>query len=227
MSKRRKYDTNSNTKPVYIKELKPQTYAQQHYLTTLSESTITFAHGSAGTGKTFIAAWHALDLLLKGEISKILLTRPIVATEDLGFLPGTIDEKVHPYLLPLFDSIECHIGPTKMKALFEDGKIEIAPLAYMRGRTLSNAYLIADEMQNSTKDQMRMLLTRIGYDTTYAITGDSSQSDLYQSSDNENGLAWAIKKLTGKNPAINVVEFKKTDIVRNPLIEHILTHLDS
>ena len=225
MTRKSKYALDKQPKPFFVKELKPKNYSQEMYLESLQNSIITFGHGAAGTGKTFLAVYVAVTKLLNNEIDKIVLTRPMVATEDIGYLPGNVEEKISPYLMPLFDGLQAFIGPTKMKQLFDDGKIEIAPLAFMRGRSLTNCMVIFDEAENSTKEQMKMFLTRIGYGTTFAINGDQSQSDL--DNRNENGLTWAIRKLRARNNSINMVEFSKKDIVRNPLIEEILTHLES
>ena len=149
------------------------------YLDAIRNSTITVGVGPAGTGKSFIATYVAIEKLLKKEISKIILTRPIVeAGENLGYLPGTLEEKVSPYLRPVLDCIESHVGVTKMNDLIKDGVIEFAPLAFMRGRTLSDCVLILDESQNTTVAQMEMFLTRLGENCTMIIDGDLSQSDL-------------------------------------------------
>lgn len=230
MSKRhQKYPTSEdgNASAKYglvTQSLKPKNKNQELYVEALSEAKICMCIGPAGTGKTYLASWVALDKLAAGEIKKIILTRPIVATEDIGYLPGTAEEKIHPYLLPLFDAIEDHVGPVVLKTLREKGLIEVAPLAYMRGRSLNDAFVILDEAQNVTREQMKMFLTRIGYNTTFSINGDHTQSDLTGQGDN--GLAWACDRLRGKDDAIRVVEFMKRDIVRNPLIEKVLTFLE-
>ena len=170
----------------------------------------------------------ALEKLMNNEIDRIVLTRPVVeAGENLGFLPGDLNEKLHPYLLPLLDAIEDHVGPIMAKKLMEAGKIEIAPLAFMRGRTFNNAYVILDEAQNTTQEQMRMFLTRLGYNAMFCINGDNSQCDLPVLKPGGHGLQWATNKLRGNVPEIAVVEFSSKDIVRNVLITKILTYLDS
>ena len=162
MSKRnQKYPTSEdvNVSAKYglvTPSLKPKNKAQELYLEALNTSKICMCIGPAGTGKTFLAAWLALDKLASGEIKKIILTRPIVATEDIGYLPGTADEKIFPYLLPLFDAIEDHIGPVALQKLKDSKVIEVAPLAYMRGRSLNDVFVILDEAQNVTKEQMKM-----------------------------------------------------------------------
>jgi len=211
-------------------KLKPKNYSQELYVESLKENTITIGNGPAGVGKTYLVTAVALEKLMNNEIDRIVLTRPVVeAGENLGFLPGDLKEKLHPYLLPLIDSIEDHVGPTMAARLMESGKIEIAPLAFMRGRTFNNCYVILDEAQNTTKDQMRMFLTRIGYNTQFCINGDHSQSDLkfgYNSRE-EHGLAWACRKLRGAVAEVSIVEFHSKDIVRNPLIGKLLAYLDS
>jgi len=214
-----------NEQKSFIRNIQPKNVAQEQYVNALRENIITFCMGPAGTGKTFIAANLALQRLFDGEIDRILITRPIVATEDIGYLPGTLEEKIHPYLLPLLDAFEDHIGPAKTKELMELGLIEVSPLAFMRGRSINRAFIILDEAQNVTKEQMKMFLTRIGYNTFMAINGDGTQTDLPNKADC--GLAWAVDKLTGVSKEIGVIEFAKSDIVRNPLIEKILTHWDS
>lgn len=223
-------DVNREQRKYRLRPLQPKNQPQQSYLDALYEAKITFGLGPAGTGKTFVASYVACEKLLSGEIDKIVITRPIVeAGEKLGFLPGDLDAKIHPYLLPLLDAFEHFIGPKLTKEFLESGKIEVAPLAFMRGRTLTNAFCILDESQNTTIDQMKMFLTRIGSGTTYAINGDASQSDLEEQSYKpiENGLSWAVRKLRGKTSKIYVNEFRKADVVRHPLIGEMLTHLEA
>jgi phosphate starvation-inducible PhoH-like protein len=227
MSRRKqKYPQNMDQQQKsFLKTLHPKNPAQEQYMNLLQESKICFCTGPAGTGKTYIASNIALQKLYDGHIERILVTRPIVATEDIGYLPGTLEEKIHPYLLPLLDAFEDHVGVVKTKELLEHGLIEVSPLAFMRGRSLNNAFIILDEAQNVNKEQMKMFLTRIGYNTVMAINGDSTQTDLPNKSDC--GLSWAVEKLTGVSRDISVVEFNRSDIVRNPLIETIINHLDS
>ena len=209
----------------FLKSLHPKNPAQEQYINHLTESKICFCIGPAGTGKTYIASNIALQKLYDGDVQRILVTRPLVATEDIGYLPGTLEEKIHPYLLPLLDAFEDHVGVAKTKELLEHGMIEASPLAFMRGRSLNNAFIILDEAQNVTREQMKMFLTRIGYNTVLAINGDSTQTDLPNKSDC--GLSWAVERLTGVSTDIAVVEFSRGDIVRNPLIETMLKHLES
>lgn len=203
----------------------PRNEAQRQYMESLRTATITFGTGPAGTGKTFLAVGVALEKLFANEVERIVITRPVVeAGEKIGYLPGTFEEKLHPYLLPIKDAIEDWVGPTKAKHLMESGKVEIAPLAFVRGRTFNECFCIADEMQNATQDQMTMLLTRIGYGTTMAINGDPSQSDI--ANPKNNGLAWATQRLRGRSAKIDVVNFYSNDIVRHPLIGDMLKWLD-
>ena len=225
MSRKQRYAADSSTKKsgTFLNQMTLKNSAQEAYADLLQESIITFGCGPAGTGKTYIAAYYALQALLNDEVRRVILTRPIVATEDIGYLPGDMLEKIHPYILPLLDAVEDHVGPTKAKELLNFGSIELIPLAYMRGRSLNDSFIILDEAQNTTPEQMKMFLTRLGYNSKMVITGDSSQSDLQVPM---NGLRWASERLKGTNPAIAVVEFAASNIVRNPLIEGMLAHLD-
>lgn len=202
-------------KKIYAKTLK-----QKVYLEMLKKSNIVFAIGSAGTGKTYLGVAYAISQLKKGTIKKIIITRPVVeAGEKLGFLPGDLKEKVDPYLIPIYDALEEFIGKESLTKLIEKGNIEIAPLAYMRGRTLDNAIIILDEAQNTTKAQMKMFLTRLGFNSKMIITGDITQIDLpnHQGS----GLIEAtsiLKKIKG----IDIVEFIQDDVMRHPLVSKII-----
>lgn len=222
MARNKRYPGQS-TKASYVKGLTALNEAQRHYLDMLNESTVTFCTGPAGTGKTYLAAYVALTRLMAGEFSKVILTRPIVATEDIGYLPGDMLEKIHPYVLPLLDAIEEHLGQTKARELMGLGTIEIIPLAYMRGRSINNACIILDEAQNTTPAQMKMFLTRLGRDSAMAVTGDPRQSDLNIP---ENGLTWAVDRLVGSSSEISIIEFGSSNIVRNPLIGTMLARLE-
>jgi phosphate starvation-inducible PhoH-like protein len=228
--KRNKYPPStvkSEGKPITIKHIiSPKNTAQALYLESLREQPLTICNGPAGSGKTFLVTAVALEKLLNQEVNKIVLSRPVVeAGEHLGFLPGTLEEKLHPYLLPLLDSIEDHIGPAMSKKLMEAGKIEIAPLAYMRGRSLNNCFVILDESQNATVEQVKMFVTRMGYDSIFAINGDTTQTDLKTGS-HENGLQFLIRKLRGRDSKINYIEFRNSDVVRSEMVKRILSLLD-
>jgi phosphate starvation-inducible PhoH-like protein len=213
-------------KETFMKKVQAKNYTQELYMQHLREDPVILGTGPAGSGKTFIATAIAVEKLLANEVSKIVLTRPIVeAGEKLGFLPGTLEEKIHPYLLPLLDGLNAHLGVKRVQDFLADGKIEVAPLAYMRGRTFDNCFVILDEAENTSKDQMKLFLTRIGFNTTMAVNGDHTQTDLDKRT--ENGLTWVVRKLKGKTPDISVVEFSKSDIVRSPLIGTLLTFLEA
>ena len=159
--------------------VRPKTLGQAGYVQAIDEHTITFGIGPAGTGKTYLAVAKAVRAFQEGQVRRIILTRPAVeAGENLGFLPGSLNEKVDPYLRPLYDALSDMFGPERMRALLDDGTIEVAPLAYMRGRTLNDAYVILDEAQNTTAQQMKMFLTRLGFNTKMVVTGDITQVDL-------------------------------------------------
>ena len=196
---------------------------QYKYLESLNSSTITFGVGPAGTGKTFLAVAYAVQLLLDSKIKKIVLTRPAVeAGERLGYLPGDLSQKIDPYLVPLFDALEYFMGSEKVSLLIEKRSIEIVPLAYMRGRTLSNACILLDEAQNSTMTQIKMFLTRLGENSKMIITGDETQIDLPNKI--VSGL-YKTRTALSKIEKINVIEFDNSDIIRNPLVAEILEAL--
>lgn len=223
---KQKYPQHVEKEVVIKHKINAKNIAQELYIESLRSSTVTICLGPAGSGKTYLVTAIALEKLLSHEVERVVITRPVVeAGEHLGYLPGTLQEKLHPYLLPLLDSIEDHIGPTMTKKLFENGKIEIAPLAFMRGRTFNNCFVILDEAQNATKEQVKMFITRLGYESIFAINGDGSQSDLPHQT--ENGLNWVANKLKGVESSINVCEFRRGDVVRHPLISTILTHLEA
>jgi phosphate starvation-inducible PhoH-like protein len=186
--------------------------------------------GPAGVGKTFLVTGVALEKLLSAEVSKLIITRPVVeADERLGFLPGTLEEKLDPYLKPIYDALEDHVGPTMAKRLLESGRVEIAPLAYMRGRTFNHAYVILDEAQNTTVKQMKLFLTRLGHGTFACIDGDVTQSDLTRPRDHvgawENGLEYVTRKLVGKTDLVGYSRFGHEDVVRSALVQTILSLL--
>ncbi len=207
-------------KTVNGKLIYPKTIGQRYLFQCMRNSEIVFASGVAGTGKTYLAVVYAANLLKKGDIRKIILTRPAVeAGENLGFLPGDLKEKVDPYLRPLYDALHDTLGQEQVEKLLEKEIIEIAPLAYMRGRTLDNAFIILDEAQNTTRSQMKMFLTRMGFNSKVVITGDITQIDLIKKKDS--GLLNAKQLLNGIE-GISFVELTSLDVVRNPLVQKII-----
>jgi phosphate starvation-inducible protein PhoH and related proteins len=200
--------------------IRPKTVAQWKYVRTIRQHDLTFCIGPAGTGKTYLAAVLAVRALLDGECERLVLTRPAVeAGEKLGFLPGDLQQKVDPFLRPLYDALHEFIDADKIPLMIEKGTIEIAPLAYMRGRTLSNAFVIVDEAQNMTPAQMKMVLTRLGFRSKMVVTGDLTQTDL--PADRTSGLIVAEQILQGID-GIGFAFFSKTDVVRHALVERIV-----
>ncbi|WP_423063942.1 PhoH family protein [Candidiatus Paracoxiella cheracis] len=200
--------------------VKPRTPNQQHYLKAIQKYDINFSIGPSGTGKTFLAVASAVAALDKEEVTRIVLTRPAVeAGESLGYLPGDLTQKIDPYLRPLYDALFEMLGLTKVHQMLEKGIIEIAPLAFMRGRTLNDSFIILDEAQNATKEQMKMFLTRIGFGSKAVITGDITQTDLPKKT--ESGLRHAITLLQDIEE-IQFTFFKSNDIVRHPVVQRII-----
>lgn len=198
----------------------PKTLNQKRYLEAIFAKEVVFGIGPAGTGKTYLAMAAAINALLKGDIEKIILTRPAVeAGEALGFLPGDLEEKITPYLRPLYDAIHDMLGKENAEKLMEKGVIEIAPLAYMRGRTLSKAYVILDEAQNTSPEQMMMFLTRLGDNSRMIVTGDITQIDLPRKQ--ESGLR-QITQILARIPEIELFYFESFDVVRHPLVQKII-----
>jgi phosphate starvation-inducible PhoH-like protein len=202
--------------------LLPRNKNQESYLQKLQDErkNIVFAIGPAGTGKTLLAVLNGIKLLQEGVIDKIIVTRPAVSVdEDIGFLPGTLNEKMEPWTRPIFDVLGEYYQTKEIAQMLEDGIIEISPLAYMRGRTFKNAYIIADEMQNATQNQMKMLLTRLGENSTMVVTGDLAQADRLK----DNGLIDFIGKIEGrKTQHIDVVRFDQRDIERHKAVAEVL-----
>lgn len=202
------------------KIIRPKTLGQKKYVDAIKRSSIVFGVGPAGTGKTYLAVALAVYALKNKEIDKIILTRPAVeAGEKLGFLPGDMNEKVDPYLRPLFDALQEMMGQDTYLRHIERGSIEIAPLAYMRGRTLSNSFIILDEAQNTTKEQMKMFLTRMGENSRIVVTGDVTQIDLPKNV--KSGMIDAIEVLDGVE-GIEIVKLTAKDVVRHELVTRII-----
>jgi len=202
------------------KTINPKTMGQYQFVKAMEEKDIVFAIGPAGTGKTYLAVVYAVTQLKKGNIHRIVLTRPAVeAGESLGFLPGDLKEKVDPYLRPLYDALHDMLGQEACEKYMEKGIIEIAPLAYMRGRTLEDAFVILDEAQNTTSSQMKMFLTRLGFNSKMVITGDITQIDL--ANGKASGLRDVPEILKGI-PEIEILRLSSDDVVRHPLVQKII-----
>jgi phosphate starvation-inducible PhoH-like protein len=206
------------------KPIRPRTANQQKLVEGCKKDDLIFAIGPAGTGKTYVAIALAISALKNRQIKRIILSRPAVeAGENLGFLPGDLKEKIDPYLQPIYDALLDMMPPKKLEEYLKDGIIQIAPLAFMRGRTLSNAFVILDEAQNTTIPQLKMFLTRMGLNTKYIITGDITQIDLPRKQ--HSGLILALKILNGVE-GITTIHFDKNDIVRHKLVREIVDAYD-
>ena len=206
----------------YVKNVRPCSDNQRRLLDAIDQRNMIVAVGPAGTGKTFLAIAKAVEALEGGKISRIVLSRPAVeAGESLGFLPGALEDKLAPYLRPLYDALSDRLGAKRLKAYLAEGVIEIAPVAYMRGRTLNNAFIVIDEAQNCTYGQLKMLLTRLGWHSTMILTGDPDQTDLLPGM---SGLGQIADKLETLDD-IAVVRLADRDIVRHPLVASMLTVL--
>ncbi len=202
-------------------EVRAKTFRQRKYIEAIGKHDLTFCIGPAGTGKTYLAVVVAVQALLANQVEKLILTRPAVeAGERLGFLPGDLQQKINPYLRPLYDAIYEFIDQEKVPNLIERGIIEVAPLAYMRGRTLNHAFVIVDEAQNTTPAQMKMVLTRLGFRSRMVITGDITQTDLPMNQ--QSGLTVALQVLK-QVEGISVCEFTQKDVVRHPLVQRIVS----
>ena len=206
------------------KSIRVKTIGQRHYIQAIKRNDLVFGIGPAGTGKTYLAVVMAINALKSGQVKRIILTRPAVeAGESLGFLPGDLKEKVDPYLRPLYDALHDLLGTEQTQRMIERGTIEIAPLAYMRGRTLDDAFVILDEAQNTTEAQMKMFLTRLGFGSKMVITGDRTQIDLPKGV--KSGLVRSeviLKKVKG----LTFVYLEQSDVVRHPLVARIITAYD-
>jgi phosphate starvation-inducible PhoH-like protein len=203
----------------FVKNIKPRSEGQRELMESINAYNLTLAVGPAGSGKTYLAICAAVEALEKGKVEKIILSRPAMeAGESLGYLPGDMMEKMAPYLRPLYDSLGDRMGGKKVRQLIEDGTIEIAPVGFMRGRTLNNAFIVIDEAQNCTYGQLKMLLSRLGWNSKIVVTGDPDQSDLLPG---VSGLAEVSQKLS-ELENVAVVQLGQADIVRHPLVAEML-----
>jgi len=206
----------------YVKNVRAMSPTQQQLMDAIDAQSVVLALGPAGTGKTYLAVAKAVEALESGKVQRIVLSRPAVeAGESLGFLPGDLNEKLAPYLRPLYDALTERLGTKRLKALVADGIIEIAPVAYMRGRTLSDCYVVIDEAQNCTYTQLKMLLTRLGWRSTMVLTGDPDQTDLLKGMSGLGDIADRLDRV----PEIAVVRLGDADIIRHPLVAGMLTVL--
>lgn len=210
---------DNNRSQKFVKNVTPRSDGQRFLMESIKEKNLTLAIGPAGTGKTYLAICAAVDALEKGSIGKIILSRPAMeAGESIGFLPGDMQEKMAPYLRPLYDCLGDRLGGKRVRQLMDEGTIEIAPVGFMRGRTLNNAFVVIDEAQNCTYGQLKMLLSRLGWHSKMVVTGDPDQSDLL---DGMSGLSQVADKLSALSN-IGVVRLKQGDIVRHPLVAEML-----
>lgn len=206
----------------YVKNVKPKSKGQEALMAAIDTQNMVLALGPAGTGKTYLAIAKAVEALESGRVGRIVLSRPAVeAGESLGFLPGAMEDKLAPYLRPLYDALQDRLSPKRLKMLMAEGQIEIAPVGFMRGRTLNNAFVVIDEAQNCTFGQIKMLLTRLGWNSTMVVTGDPAQTDLLPGL---SGLGEAADKLSALKD-VAVVRLVDKDIVRHPLVAKMLTVL--
>ena len=203
----------------YVRTVRPQSDNQRALVTAIDSHHLTVALGPAGTGKTYLAVTAAVAALEAGRVGRIVLTRPAVeAGENLGFLPGDLIDKLAPYLRPLYDALNERLGGKRVRQLMSEGAIEIAPIAYMRGRTLNNAFVVVDEAQNCTYAQIKMVLTRLGWHSTMVVTGDPDQTDLLEGLSGLADIAHRLEAL----PDVAVVRLSERDIVRHPLVGEML-----
>ena len=217
-----RHDLPWNDRPHYTRNIRPRSVRQATLIEALENSQVVVALGPAGTGKTYLAVAKAVQALEAGSVRRIVLCRPAVeAGENLGYLPGDICAKLAPYLRPLYDALSDRLGGKNLKLLLTDDTIEIAPVAYMRGRTLSNAFIVVDEAQNCTYGQLKMLLTRLGPGSTLVITGDPDQTDLLSGLSGLGEVADRLEKIGG----VRVIRMNAEDVVRHPLVAEMLSVL--
>jgi phosphate starvation-inducible PhoH-like protein len=203
----------------YVKHVKARSEGQQRLITAIDNHNLVFAIGPAGTGKTFLAIAAAVDAFEAGKVERIILSRPAVeAGEKIGYLPGDLQDKMAPYLRPLYDALNDRMGIKRLKSAMETGEIEIAPIGYMRGRTLNNAFVVIDEAQNCTYSQIKMIVSRLGWNSTMVITGDPDQSDLLEGISGLRDMAAKLERVEG----IAIERLKEVDIVRHPLVAKML-----
>jgi phosphate starvation-inducible PhoH-like protein len=203
----------------FLKKVKARSAGQEALLDAIDAHALVVALGPAGTGKTYLAISKAVEALEAGRVSRIVLSRPAIeAGESIGFLPGAMEDKLAPYLRPLMDALSDRLSPKRLKMMMQEGLIEIAPVGFMRGRTLNNAFVVIDEAQNCTHGQLKMLLTRLGWHSTMVVTGDPAQSDLLPELSGLGAIAAALDTL----PDVAVVRLKEADIVRHPLVASML-----
>jgi len=205
------------------KALKAKTKNQEGYIRAIENNDVTLCTGPAGTGKTAVSVGLACDYLLDGRVEKIVVTRPVIESgRGLGFLPGTFEEKIHPYLIPVLEEMEYRLNTNRVQAYRDEGKIEVCPLEYMRGRNFHNCFMILDEAQNATFEQLKMFITRIGWDSKAVINGDMDQTDLIHAE--QGGLDTFLYRLDGVND-VGIAELTDEDIIRNKIISKILNAL--
>jgi len=221
MPRRKKEETGQQTKR--RKALKPKTKNQEDYVRAISANEVCFCTGPAGTGKTAVAVGLACDYLLDKRVEKIIVTRPVIESgRGLGFLPGTFEEKIHPYLVPVLEEMQYRLNTNRVQAYREEGRIEVVPLEYMRGRNFHNCFMILDEAQNATFEQLKMFITRIGWDSKAVINGDIDQTDLLPK--DRGGLEEFLERLEDV-VGVGMAELTDEDIIRNPIISKVLNAL--
>ena len=221
MPRRKKEETGQQTKR--RKPLKPKTKNQEDYVRAISANEVCFCTGPAGTGKTAVAVGLACDYLLDKRVEKIIVTRPVIESgRGLGFLPGTFEEKIHPYLVPVLEEMQYRLNTNRVQAYREEGRIEVVPLEYMRGRNFHNCFMILDEAQNATFEQLKMFITRIGWDSKAVINGDIDQTDLLAK--DRGGLEEFLERLEDV-VGVGMAELTDEDIIRNPIISKVLNAL--